>query len=98
SLAFAPDGRRLISGLADSTLLVWDVGPRKATPVGTAGAQGTTKAWADPAGTDARRALRARATPAPAPDEANPLCKQARPRRRRGDCWRSWPKARPSLV
>ena len=31
-LAFSPDGRRLISGLSDSTLLVWDVGTIPAAP------------------------------------------------------------------
>src|SRR5205085_326456 len=70
SLAFAPDGRRLVSGLDDSTLLVWDVGAREASPPIKLGAQGVAKAWADLGGADAPKAFRARATLVSSPDEA----------------------------
>jgi RNA polymerase sigma factor (sigma-70 family) len=70
SLAFSPDGRRLVSGLTDSTLLVWGVRPRRNAPEPRPGAEGLAKAWADLAGTDAVRALRARGVLASAPEEA----------------------------
>jgi hypothetical protein len=75
-LGFSPDGRRLLSGLADSTLLVWDVGPRGAAPAGRLGAEGLSKAWNDLAGTDVSRAFRARWVLATAPEEAVPLLKE----------------------
>jgi RNA polymerase sigma factor (sigma-70 family) len=75
-LAFAPDGRRVVSGLSDSTLLVWDAVPRDAAPAGTRGAAGLAKAWADLAGSDAGRAFRARWALAAAPEEALPLLKE----------------------
>src|SRR5262249_50709066 len=59
SLAFSPDGRRLVSGLADSTLLIWDVGSRP-TPKGKLGAEDAAKAWTNLATTDGPRAFRAR--------------------------------------
>ena len=71
-LAFSRDGRRLISGLEDSTLLVWDVGPRD-TSTSKIGAEGLAKAWRDLAGKDAPRAFRARWTLATAPEEAVPF-------------------------
>jgi hypothetical protein len=73
SLAFSPDGRRLISGLWNSTLLVWDVG---AVPIDRGEklrAEDAAKAWADLGGPDAPRAFRARGTLAAAPDAALPL-------------------------
>jgi hypothetical protein len=75
-LAFSPEGRRFIAGLADSTLLVWDVGTREAGPAIKLGAEGTAKAWADLAGADAPRAFRARWVLATAPEEALPLLKE----------------------
>jgi WD40 repeat protein len=74
-LAFSPDGRRLISGLDDSTLLIWDVGTRD-TSTSKLGAKGVAKAWADLAGTDAPRAFRARWALASAPEETIPLLKE----------------------
>lgn len=67
-LTFTPDGRRLISGHADSTLLVWDV-PASSPPAKLAAAD-LDKAWADVAGSDAPRAFRARWALVNAPDTA----------------------------
>lgn len=67
-LAFSPDSHRLISGLADSTLLVWEVNapsqPQKLSD------EAAAKAWDDLAGKDARRAFRARGTLASSPNQA----------------------------
>jgi dipeptidyl aminopeptidase/acylaminoacyl peptidase len=60
SLAFSPDGRRLVSGLADSTLLIWDVGARLPEKKSKVGAEEAAKAWIDLAGKDGPRAFRAR--------------------------------------
>lgn len=76
SLAFAPDGRRLVSGLSDSTLLVWDVGAPKPLPVRKLGTEGMAKAWADLAGNDAARAFRARWALAATPDETMAFFKE----------------------
>jgi hypothetical protein len=67
-LTFSPDGRQLISGLSDSTLLIWDVG-RRDTSTSKLDAERLTKVWADLAGADAPRAFRARGTLAAAPEE-----------------------------
>jgi WD40 repeat protein len=72
-LAFAPDGRRLVSGQNDSTLLVWDVGPRPAAS--KLGPARLAKAWANLAGADAARAFRARWDLASSPEEAVALLK-----------------------
>ncbi len=72
SLAFAPDGRRLISGLADTTLLVWEIPPYE-NPRVSPTAEGIAKAWDDLAGSDAPRAFQARGALASAPKEALPL-------------------------
>jgi RNA polymerase sigma factor (sigma-70 family) len=70
SLAFSPDGRRVVSGHFNSTLLVWDVPLPESTPAVKLGAESMTKAWADLAGSDASRAFRARWTLASASEEA----------------------------
>jgi hypothetical protein len=57
-LAFSPDGRRLVSGLSDSTLLVWDVA-RQAGKPSELDAAGAAKAWTDLA-SDSRKAFAAR--------------------------------------
>jgi hypothetical protein len=72
-LAFSRDGRRLVSGLADSTLLVWDVGTRDTAPSGKLDAEGLVKAWADLASRDAARAFRARGSLALSPEETVPF-------------------------
>lgn len=71
-LTFTPDGRRLISGHADSTLLVWDLklpapAPEKLDSAALA------KAWDDLAGSDAPRAFRARWALVNAPATALPF-------------------------
>jgi len=76
SLAFAPEGRRLISGLFDSTLLVWDVSPQAAPRPVKLGAAELRKAWTDLAGSDAARAFRARWALAMSPETALPLLKE----------------------
>jgi RNA polymerase sigma factor (sigma-70 family) len=65
-LGFAPDSQRLVSGLADSTLLIWDV----AVPLkeGKLTADDMAKAWDDLAGADAPRAFRAQGSLASVPE------------------------------
>ena len=69
-LGFSPDGRRLASGLQDSTLLIWDVGPRPTVSKGKLGAEAAARAWTDLAGNDGPRAFRARWSLAAAPETA----------------------------
>jgi WD40 repeat protein len=75
-LTFSRDGGRLISGLSDSTFLVWDVGPREMAPAGKLGAEELAKAWDGLAGADAPRAFQARWALARAPTEVLPLLKE----------------------
>ena len=70
SLAFSPDGRRLVSGLADSTLLIWDVNPPAIPKNGKITAEMVAQAWSDLAGSDGSRAFRARWALAAAPETA----------------------------
>jgi RNA polymerase sigma factor (sigma-70 family) len=75
SLAFAPDGKTLVSGLADSTLLAWDLTPalRRAPRAPAPGPRALARHWADLAGADAPRAHRAIRALAAAPGEAIPF-------------------------
>jgi WD40 repeat protein len=75
SLAFSPDSRRLVSGLSDTTLLVWDVLPRENTR-GKLSDVDVAKAWKDLAGRDAPRAFAARAALASAPESALALVRK----------------------
>jgi WD40 repeat protein len=75
SLTFSPDGRRLISGHADATFLVWEVGTYP-SPATEPGAEAIASAWTDLAGRDAARALRARWLLAAAPQETMALLKE----------------------
>jgi RNA polymerase sigma factor (sigma-70 family) len=61
SLAFAPDGKRLISGSLDTTALLWDVaGSLKSEPPSASlEAKALEAAWADLAGKDAVKAFEA---------------------------------------
>jgi hypothetical protein len=74
-LAFSPDGRKLLSGLDNSTLLVWDVGPPATSPPAIPGADAAARAWDDLAGEDAARAFRARWALVSAPADALALFK-----------------------
>jgi hypothetical protein len=76
SLAFSPDSRRLISGLYNSALLVWDVPAPAALPAAKLNAENTAGAWEDLASADTPRAFRARATLASSPDEALPYLQE----------------------
>jgi hypothetical protein len=67
------DGRRLVSGLADSTLLVWEVA---AAPPGKLSAEDTRRAWDDLGCPDARRAYQARGALAATPTEAVSFLKE----------------------
>jgi hypothetical protein len=75
-LRFSPDGRRLISGLGDSTLLVWKVETSGIGPVSKLGPKGLAKAWDELAGSDAPCAFRARGALAASPEEALPWLKE----------------------
>jgi WD40 repeat protein len=77
ALAFSGDGRRLVSGSNDTTILVWDlpgVLPRRPAPA-AAGPAELEALWADLAGDDAARAYRAIQALAAAPDRALPFLK-----------------------
>jgi WD40 repeat protein len=70
ALVFAPDGRRLVAGLCDSSVLVWDltlVPPLSALELPPGG---VAALWRDLAGSDAARANRAAWTLATSPDRA----------------------------
>jgi hypothetical protein len=75
SLAFSPDGKRLVSGLADSTLLVWDVADAIAEKPTLLDAAGATRLWTDLAA-EARKAFAARGTLAGSPAQAVALLKE----------------------
>src|SRR5262249_37769899 len=74
-LAFSPDGRTLLSGMDDSTWLVWGVSSHGAAAGNKLGADAVSKAWDDLAGADAARAFRARWDLASSPEEAVALLK-----------------------
>jgi len=74
SLAFAPDGRRLVSGAIDTTALVWDVSrlvQRRAAPVALS-ASGLESCWKDLRG-DAATAYGALGALVASPAQAVPL-------------------------
>jgi hypothetical protein len=73
SLAFSPDGSRLVAGLTDSTALVWDVTPwaRPRRPVvKRLTLEELQSLWADLGGADAAKAYRAGLALAAAPGQA----------------------------
>ncbi len=78
SLAFSPDGQRLISGSDDTTALVWDVTGRLSGPPHPAPltAKEIAELWEDLASPDAARAYRAVRLLAGAPAQVLPLLKR----------------------
>jgi RNA polymerase sigma factor (sigma-70 family) len=68
-LAFSPDSRRLLSGLTDSTVLVWGDMGRDAGRPARLGAAAAQRAWADLAA-DAPRAFAARGRLTSGPESA----------------------------
>jgi hypothetical protein len=77
SLAFAPDGRTLASGSADTTALVWDLRgvPGEGRPSSGAGAD-LNRLWDDLADSDAARADEALRALAASPESAVPFLKK----------------------
>jgi WD40 repeat protein len=75
ALAFAPDGRRLASGLANGTVLVWDVSAaaQAARRPRDLGPDDLDRLWADLAGDDAGRAWAAVFALAAAPEQSVPF-------------------------
>ena len=67
-LAFAPDSQRLVSGQADSTLLIWDVANPAPAKAGKLTADEMAKAWDDLSGADAPHAFRAQGALVSVPD------------------------------
>jgi WD40 repeat protein len=59
SLAFSPDGARLVSGLEDSTVLVWDMTTMPRLPAPKVDADGLDGLWKDLAGSDVFKAHQA---------------------------------------
>jgi RNA polymerase sigma factor (sigma-70 family) len=76
ALAFAPDGRRLVAGRCDGSVLVWDLTTLPPLPALELPAGGLDALWQDLAGSDAGRAHRAAWTFATHPGEALPYLKE----------------------
>jgi hypothetical protein len=74
-LAFTPDGHRLITGLEDTTLLVWDTTEPKWVKTAALDAAMLARAWADLAGTG-KRAFAARGLLLQSPGETVGLLKE----------------------
>jgi RNA polymerase sigma factor (sigma-70 family) len=75
SLLFAPDGRRLVTGLRDGSVLVWDLTALPCLPALDLPPGGIDAVWQDLASPDAGRANRAAWTLAVRPDLAVPFLK-----------------------
>jgi RNA polymerase sigma factor (sigma-70 family) len=79
TLAFTPDGRRLVSGSADSTALVWDMAglrPAAPTPGPAASVRAIEALWEDLRQTDAPRAYAAVLALGGAADQSVPWMRQ----------------------
>jgi hypothetical protein len=70
ALAFSPDGRRLISGDADTLSYIWEVPPLPHAPAATLDSARAASLWADLADADAAKAFRAVGAWTAAPDDA----------------------------
>jgi WD40 repeat protein/uncharacterized protein YjiS (DUF1127 family) len=76
ALAFAPDGRRLVSGSVDTTLLIWDVTGVLARKEIKVSPDALTSAWDGLTSTDAEAAYRALVLLAETPGQSVPLLGQ----------------------
>jgi WD40 repeat protein len=76
SLAFSPDGARLVSGLMDSTILVWDVAALPRQPALEVRADEVDGLWKDLAGADAFKAHQAVWRLAATPEKTVPFLKE----------------------
>ncbi len=79
AVAFSADGRRLVSGSSDTTMLVWDVAAsvQRNKPASTPNAQAIAAAWDDLAAKDAQKGLQAVRVLLEAPGPAVSLFAQA---------------------
>jgi WD40 repeat protein len=73
--AFSPDGRRLATGLKDTTILIWDMTPGYPRQSKALDAKQLDAIWSDLASDDAAKAYRAIWTLAGSPDQAIPFVK-----------------------
>lgn len=71
--AFAPDGRTVLTGSEDTTVLVWDLTRRQEIPPGRIAPARLEELWRDLGGADAERADLAIATFAARPEQSLPL-------------------------
>jgi hypothetical protein len=79
ALAFAPDGRRLISGGMDTLALVWQVPPRPREPAAVPDEARTAALWADLADADTAKAYRALGAWLAAPEAAVAAFRRLKP-------------------
>ena len=79
ALAFSPDGRRLISGGADTLAYIWEVPSRSLQPEAKLDAARIAALWADLADADAAKAFRAVNAWIAAPDAAVTAFRRLRP-------------------
>jgi WD40 repeat protein len=75
ALAFSPDGRQLVAGMRDGSVLVWDLTSLARLPALDMPPGGLDALWNDLASSDAGRANRAAWTLAVRPDQAVPFLK-----------------------
>jgi hypothetical protein len=76
SLAFSPDGTRLVSGLRDTAVLVWDMTALPRLPSLEVRAEELDGLWKDLAGTDTFKAHQAMWKLAATPEKAVPFLKE----------------------
>ncbi|HEY7311970.1 MAG TPA: sigma-70 family RNA polymerase sigma factor [Gemmataceae bacterium] len=79
SLAFSPDGKTLATGLADSTVLIWNLGPvlqRVQQALPAVFVEDLPRLWTDLAGKDARKAQASLRAMAATPNVVLPFLEQ----------------------